>query len=209
VPDGPSRQTEIIIPPTVIPGQQAGSAQNAAEIAALLKEYQSARAQVGRIQASINAMSWIERFTNPDKYRRLNSDLQNWLGILREAEANYNAARGFAGGGFTGRGGKMQPAGIVHRGEYVIPKQFVNQSSGMPDPSFLAQLQNGMRSYQVGGFVGPSSQAATNSTMMVELSPYDRKLLADVGNVQLRLNGKVVAEATNRSNFVDAQRGTN
>jgi hypothetical protein len=43
----------------------------------------------------------------------------------------------FATGGFTGQGGKYEPAGIVHRGEYVIPKQFVNQSTGMPDPSFL------------------------------------------------------------------------
>jgi uncharacterized protein (DUF427 family) len=45
--------------------------------------------------------------------------------------------------------------------------------------------------------------------MMVELSPYDRKLLADAGNVQLRLDGKVVAQATNASNLVSAQRGTN
>jgi len=45
--------------------------------------------------------------------------------------------------------------------------------------------------------------------MMVELSPYDRKLLADAGNVQLRVDGKVVAQATNRSNFNEARRGSN
>lgn len=38
----------------------------------------------------------------------------------------------FAGGGFTGRGGKYEPAGIVHKGEYVVPKQYVNQSTGLP-----------------------------------------------------------------------------
>ena len=113
----------------------------------------------------------------------------------------------FSTGGFTGSGGKYEPAGIVHRGEYVVPKQFVNQSTGMPDPGFLAQLQNGVRSFAVGGMVGGSS--GSSGPMMVELSPYDRKLLAEAGNVQLRLNGKVVAEATNRANFVDAQRGTN
>jgi TP901 family phage tail tape measure protein len=115
--------------------------------------------------------------------------------------------RPFASGGFTGRGGKFDPAGIVHRGEYVIPKQFVNQSTGMPDPAFLAQLQNGMRSFANGGFVGPASQQS--GVMMVELSPYDRKLLADAGNVQLRLNGRVVAEATNANNFNEARRGSN
>jgi hypothetical protein len=99
------------------------------------------------------------------------------------------------------------PAGIVHRGEYVIPKQFVNQSSGMPDPSFLAQLQNGMRGYQMGGFVG-GPMAGGDGSVMVELSPYDRKLLENAGNVQLRLNGRVVAEATNQSNFNQARRGS-
>lgn len=40
---------------------------------------------------------------------------------------------GWADGGFTGRGGKYQPAGIVHAGEYVLPKEQVNQTTGMPD----------------------------------------------------------------------------
>lgn len=41
-------------------------------------------------------------------------------------------SRGFATGGFTGRGGVNQPAGIVHAGEYVIPQKYVNQSTGLP-----------------------------------------------------------------------------
>ena len=114
----------------------------------------------------------------------------------------------FDKGGFTGRGGKMEPAGIVHRGEYVVPKQYVNQSTGMPDPSFLAQMQSGMRNYFMGGFVGGGG-GTDGGTMMVELSPFDRKLLADAGNVQLRLNGRVVAEATNQNNFDEARRGSN
>ena len=39
----------------------------------------------------------------------------------------------FADGGFTGRGGKYEPAGVVHKGEYVVPKQYVNQSTGLPN----------------------------------------------------------------------------
>ena len=109
-------------------------------------------------------------------------------------------------GGFTGRGGKMDPAGIVHKGEYVVPQKYVNQSTGLPDANFLAQLQNGMRGYAQGGFVGGGMG---DGTMMVELSPFDRKLLSDAGNVQLRLNGKVVAEATNTNNFNEARRGSN
>ena len=132
-----------------------------------------------------------------------------------ERQAGYSSNSGFgfvsggydfANGGYTGAGAKMQPAGIVHKGEYVVPKQYVNQSTGMPDPSFLAQLQNGMRGYQMGGFVGGGGMGG--DTMMVELSPYDRKLLENAGNVQLRVDGKVVASATNRSNFNQARRGS-
>lgn len=39
----------------------------------------------------------------------------------------------FSSGGFTGTGGKYDPAGIVHKGEYVLPKEVVNQSTGQPD----------------------------------------------------------------------------
>jgi tape measure domain-containing protein len=39
---------------------------------------------------------------------------------------------GFASGGYTGRGGVNEVAGIVHKGEYVVPQSMVDQSSGMP-----------------------------------------------------------------------------
>jgi tape measure domain-containing protein len=38
---------------------------------------------------------------------------------------------GFATGGYTGDGGKYQPAGVVHRGEYVIPKHIVEQPGSL------------------------------------------------------------------------------
>ena len=129
--------------------------------------------------------------------------LSNQIDALQKKLASGH----YASGGFTGRGGKMDPAGIVHRGEYVVPKQYVNQSTGMPDASFLAQLQNGVRGYANGGFVGGGGMG--DGAMMVELSPYDRKLLEDAGNVQLRVNGKVLAETTNTSNFNEARRGSN
>jgi TP901 family phage tail tape measure protein len=108
----------------------------------------------------------------------------------------------FAEGGYTGAGGKYEPAGIVHKGEYVVPKKDVNQSTGLP--YYMSQMPK----FYSGGMAGGSSSGNTGATM-VELSPYDRKLLSDVGNVQLRLDGKVVAQATNNNNFVSAQRGSN
>ncbi|QIW15856.1 phage tail tape measure protein [Pasteurellaceae bacterium RH1A] len=37
--------------------------------------------------------------------------------------ANMAAMSGFSNGGFTGQGGKYEPAGIVHKGEYVMTKE--------------------------------------------------------------------------------------
>ena len=124
------------------------------------------------------------------------------LGAVWRYRQELIGLRGYATGGYTGAGGKYEPAGIVHRGEYVVPKNQVNQITKIP--YFMEQP----RSFAQGGYVGGGSPNMSNA-MMVELSPYDRKLLAAAGNVQLRLDGKVVAQATNQSNFVSAQRGSN
>jgi phage-related minor tail protein len=45
---------------------------------------------------------------------------------IQLAAANAaSSAGGFADGGFTGPGGKYTPAGVVHRGEYVMPQETV------------------------------------------------------------------------------------
>lgn len=56
---------------------------------------------------------------------------------------------GFASGGYTGDGGKYQPAGVVHRGEYVITKEATSRLG----IGFLNHLNYG-RGYATGGAVG-------------------------------------------------------
>lgn len=56
---------------------------------------------------------------------------------------------GFASGGYTGDGGKYQPAGVVHRGEYVITKEATSRLG----VGFLNHLNYG-RGYATGGAVG-------------------------------------------------------
>ena len=46
---------------------------------------------------------------------------------LAALTAALAAMGGFAEGGYTGAGGKMEPAGLVHRGEFVIPADRVNE----------------------------------------------------------------------------------
>jgi hypothetical protein len=63
---------------------------------------------------------------------------------------------GFAEGGFTGSGGKYQPAGVVHRGEWVFTKAEVAKM-GLPFFYGLrSQIRGGRRmpGYAEGGLVG-------------------------------------------------------
>lgn len=66
---------------------------------------------------------------------------------------------GFSSGGYTGDGGKHDPAGIVHKGEWVVPQNVV-QKPGMLN--FLNQLTYG-RGYADGGLVGGSISRPSNS----------------------------------------------
>ncbi|QXZ16103.1 phage tail tape measure protein [Pseudomonas sp. AO-1] len=69
--------------------------------------------------------------------------------------AGYTAQYGFDDGGYTGPGGKYEPAGIVHGGEVVIRKEVVDQP-GMKD--YLVRLNK--RGYADGGYVGLSGGAS-------------------------------------------------
>lgn len=53
--------------------------------------------------------------------------------IRRVAELSQrNQWRGYAEGGYTGQGSENEIAGVVHRGEYVLPKDMVDQTTGTP-----------------------------------------------------------------------------
>jgi TP901 family phage tail tape measure protein len=116
--------------------------------------------------------------------------------------AQIIALRGFASGGYTGAGGKYEPAGIVHKGEYVVPKQHVNQATGTPKPGFMNALGGQMPasrgpSYANGGMV------TGGGSMMVSLSPDDRSLLRSIGasgNVVVQVDSMEIARASNKGN---------
>jgi hypothetical protein len=52
---------------------------------------------------------------------------------------------GYSEGGHTGPGGKNEPAGIVHKGEYVIPKNMLTN----PQVQYIAQMLEKMRTTKV------------------------------------------------------------
>ncbi|HDW8581654.1 TPA: phage tail tape measure protein [Escherichia coli] len=94
---------------------------------------------------------------------------QNWRGFTRSVLSmlteiflkqamvgivgSIGSAIGFAGGGFTGTGGKYEPAGIVHRGEFVFTKEATSRIG-------VGNLYRLMRGYAEGGYVGGAGSPA-------------------------------------------------
>ncbi|EOT1447593.1 phage tail tape measure protein [Escherichia coli] len=68
---------------------------------------------------------------------------------IQAAAANFH----FATGGFTGTGGKYEPAGIVHRGEFVFTKEATSRIG-------VGNLYRLMRGYAEGGYVGAAGGPA-------------------------------------------------
>lgn len=113
----------------------------------------------------------------------------------------------YADGGFTGRGPKYAPAGTVHRGEYVIPKEHVNQNTGLPYADAFNRISRGVRvqapTYAQGGFVqglggGP-----------IDLSAGSIQQLARAVQPYLVLNGRVLENATSSAYAGSTRIGSN
>ena len=69
-----------------------------------------------------------------------------WIGALGSAMSS-----GFSDGGYTGHGGKFEPAGIVHKGEYVLSQENLRTLGGVGAVENLLRRAKG---YSSGGMVG-------------------------------------------------------
>lgn len=107
----------------------------------------------------------------------------------------YDRWKNYWEGGYTGPGGKHQPAGIVHKGEYVVPREEVNQRTKLPYfMERIAPVTNNNMSFP--------------SVIMVELSPTDRALIASNGGSVVMLDGREIAKAVNNQNRLSSMRGS-
>lgn len=115
----------------------------------------------------------------------------------KQSRLNQLASQGFANGGYTGAGGKYEPAGVVHRGEYVIPKRDVNQNTGLPYADALGRHTNGVRGYATGGYVRPSSSSSQLGA--VALTAGTIQALAQAVQQYIVVDGRVLGETTSNA----------
>ena len=75
-----------------------------------------------------------------------------WVGAIGPAMSN-----GHSDGGYTGHGGKYEPAGIVHKGEYVLSQENLRALGGV---SAVENLLHRAKGYSSGGMVGGGANTA-------------------------------------------------
>lgn len=85
---------------------------------------------------------------------------------------------GFSEGGYTGRGGKYQVAGVVHRGEGVLSQEDI---SAMGGPGAFEAFRAGLKGYADGGYVGAN-------WLPVPVAQPEPRLSADAANAAAARN---------------------
>lgn len=110
----------------------------------------------------------------------------------------------FYDGGYTGPGGKYQTAGVVHKGEYVVPANLVNQSTGLPYADALGRLISGAparSAYANGGYV-------SGDMMVTELGPKSLGVLRQMVNQEVIavIDARPLAGAVNAANAARSRR---
>ena len=97
----------------------------------------------------------------------IDRNIDIYINVRRPNAGGFGPQVGFATGGFTGVGDKYEPAGIVHRGEVVLPQEVVKT-----DWSYLKARYGYLPGFADGGVVGRKrsrkSFSATDNTAALE-----------------------------------------
>lgn len=141
------------------------------------------------MQARLNAaIALLDQYRRAKDWGNMRSQ-DNFVENLRRQLANGN----FYTGGYTGPGGKYEPAGIVHRGEYVIPKQDVNQATGLPYADALGRLMGGLPSRSS---APAASSSGSGGVTTVALTAGTIQAIANATGKVLVLDGQVIADSS-------------
>jgi len=141
------------------------------------------------------------------------------LAGLRDRAGRPINVGSFDGGGFTGPGSKMTPAGVVHKGEFVMTKK-ATEAIGVGN--LYAMMGAAQRGYATGGQVSPSSNSYVHSNgpqarassggsgnggvQIVDFSAQAIQALADALNLQVIIPGTAIAHATSANNVNSSNR---
>ncbi len=106
------------------------------------------------VRLAIEQMHWKDSQNSVSTIRKSLDEVRNnsYPLYVKSENRSQGSWLMFAQGGYTGDGGKYDPAGIVHRGEYVFDADSVRRLGG---PMVLESIRRGQPGYADGGLVAP------------------------------------------------------
>jgi hypothetical protein len=139
-------------------GEQSGAYK---AMFAVQKGFAIAQSMIAIQQGIANAMS-LPFPTNLAAVAIVAAETASILSNIKSVTMTIAGGEGYAGGGYTGYGGKYEPAGIVHKGEGVLTQEEIAALGG---PSgFYALRQSIKNGFADGGLVSDSTPAFTVET---------------------------------------------
>lgn len=140
----------------------------------------------------------------------------SWLAGLFNVNVSTTSSgsvRGTSGGrshgGYTGAGYWKTPAGVVHKGEYVVPKKHVDQRSGLPRVDYVESLRRGKPAPRGSGGIGYAGGGHVGGNGTFELGEYSLSRIARDVSVSLRVDKQELASAASGGDARLARRGSN
>lgn len=118
---------------------------------------------------------------------------------------NGGPVSGFAGGGFTGSGGKFQKAGIVHAGEFVFNQESTNR---IGIPTLMALMNNKALPRQT-VVQAPAQQGNGGGFVAIDPHQFQQLVTAVATMPPVIVGNERVSRASNAANLNNAQRGAN
>ncbi|WP_368919621.1 phage tail tape measure protein [Providencia vermicola] len=118
------------------------------------------------------------------------------------AVGNFLGLKGHSEGGYTGDGGKYEPKGIVHGGEFVFTKE-ATQRLGIANLYRL--MDYGQKGYASGGYVGGSApMSVTQTTAFIARNPQiaggGTNININMGDIKLDNGGQIQQSQSNQMN---------
>lgn len=129
------------------------------------------------------------------------------VGVIANSGSTGNYAfKLYDQGGYTGNGGKYDPAGIVHRGEFVMDKESTSRIGVGPLYAMMRAAKGGSPAPRPGGYAGGGSVEGAGGGI-VQLSPADRALLVDIRQaVGINIQAQSLEAVVRGGNMNDSKR---
>ncbi len=169
---------------------------------AVMKAYADLGPVAGTVAAALIAATGAAQLVSAKAERDKIKHLQPKKTAGKTADASSSATTaervltGYADGGYTGQGPRYEVAGVVHRGEYVVPKPIMSHPAVVDAVAVIEairaqSIRGGMPQFAEGGYTSPETGVRLSEAAAGTIAEAADKISAAAESIQ-RIRAYVV-----------------